>query len=153
MEIQNKDSSAHYKHLVIMTLIHVPIMYIIMFVMVDRSSSIYNNLNTFFMAVMMATPMAALMTFMGGMYHDKKKNLIVYIFSFAALIVFYVFVRAQVLIGDKQFLRSMIPHHSGAILMCEKSKLQDDEIKKLCTTIVDSQKSEVEQMKKILERL
>jgi uncharacterized protein (DUF305 family) len=23
-------------------------------------------------------------------------------------------------VGDDQFLRSMIPHHSGAILMCEQ---------------------------------
>ncbi|MFZ8373971.1 DUF305 domain-containing protein, partial [Staphylococcus aureus] len=40
-------------------------------------------------------------------------------------------VRAQALVGDKQFLRAMIPHHSGAILMCQQANLTDPEIKKL----------------------
>ncbi len=31
-------------------------------------------------------------------------------------------------IGDKEFLRSMIPHHSGAILMCEQATLTDPEM-------------------------
>lgn len=106
------------------------------------------------MAVMMAAPMIALMPLMmRGMYPDRKKNLIVYISSLALLLVFYFAVREQVLIGDKQFLRSMIPHHSGAILMCEEASLQDQEIKSLCAAIIEGQKREVEQMQKILERI
>ena len=30
---------------------------------------------------------------------------------------------------------SMIPHHAGAILMCEEARLQNAEIRKLCETI------------------
>jgi uncharacterized protein (DUF305 family) len=36
-----------------------------------------------------------------------------------------------VAVGDKQFLRSMIPHHAGAILMCEKASIKDAEIRAL----------------------
>ncbi len=52
-------------------------------------------------------------------------------------------------IGDKEFLRSMIPHHSGAILMCEQATLTDPEIKALCRGIVDGQRQEIAQMEAI----
>jgi uncharacterized protein (DUF305 family) len=61
--------------------------------------------------------------------------------------------RQQTAIGDVQFLRSMIPHHSGAILMCGESNLSDLEIKKLCDQIVASQREEISQMERILGRL
>lgn len=40
----------------------------------------------------------------------------------------------------------MIPHHSGAVLMCEQAKLSDPEIQRLCKQIVISQKQEIAQM-------
>jgi len=60
--------------------------------------------------------------------------------------------RTQAAVGDKGFLRSMIPHHSGAILMCEQAKLTDPEIVALCTGIVRSQAQEIAQMEAILKR-
>ena len=46
----------------------------------------------------------------------------------------------------------MIPHHAGAILMCENANIQDPEIKKLCEEIVASQQREIAQMKaKLIE--
>jgi uncharacterized protein (DUF305 family) len=47
----------------------------------------------------------------------------------------------------------MIPHHSGAILMCEQSPITDPEIVALCAHIVKSQMDEIRQMEKILARL
>lgn len=37
-----------------------------------------------------------------------------------------------------------IPHHAGAILMCEKAEPKDPEIKKLCADIIASQQAEIE---------
>jgi uncharacterized protein (DUF305 family) len=65
----------------------------------------------------------------------------------AALAGFWIFIRQQTAITDTQFLRSMIPHHSGAILMCRKASIQDPEIKQLREAIVSSQQSEIDQMK------
>ena len=56
-------------------------------------------------------------------------------------------------IGDTAFLRSMIPHHSGAILMCREASIHDPEIKTLCGEIVEGQRREIDQMKAILSRL
>ena len=37
--------------------------------------------------------------------------------SLVALAVLWILIRQQAAITDRQFLRSMIPHHAGAILM------------------------------------
>ena len=71
----------------------------------------------------------------------------------AIFVLSLVGIRQQSLVGDDQFLRSMIPHHSGAILMCEEAKLTDPEIRQLCGEIIQAQKDEISQMKRIMDRL
>ena len=106
------------------------------------------------MAGMMVAPMIIMMPLlMSSMYTDKKANIVTYAVAAAAFLLLFLAMRTQSFIGDRQFLRSMIPHHSGAILMCEKSNIQDAEIRALCDGIVKGQKSEIDQMKKILQRL
>lgn len=46
----------------------------------------------------------------------------------------------------------MIPHHSGAILMCEQASITDPEIIALCQQIISSQQKEITQMEAILAR-
>ena len=60
---------------------------------------------------------------------------------------------SQTLIDDRQFIASMIPHHSGAILMCREANLADTELKTLCQQIVEAQRSEIEKMESIRNRL
>jgi len=89
---------------------------------------------------------------MRSMYQDQRLNAIILSMSSVALILFFVLIRQQTAISDRQFLRSMIPHHAGAILMCQQASIQDPEIKTLCQTIIASQQSEIDQMKeKLLE--
>lgn len=143
-----------YRHLLLMGFLHLPLMYAIMFTMVYSAHEVVHNLNTFYMAGMMATPMAVLMPLlMKKMYPNKKLNRIVYAFSALLFLTLFEFMRSQAFVGDKQFLRSMIPHHSGAVLMCERAKIQDREIMDLCQQIITSQKAEIDQMKSILTRL
>jgi uncharacterized protein (DUF305 family) len=73
--------------------------------------------------------------------------------SVIALIGFFLFIRQQTAITDRQFLRSMIPHHSSAILMCERSPVQDPDIQALCDSIIQSQQEEINKMEAILQRL
>ena len=129
-------------------------MYIIMYSNIDVFSNLFLNLNKFYMAVMMTLPMIAIeIGLMTSMYKNKKKN---YFFIFGAiflLIIFFLFIRNQTGIEDKQFLKSMIPHHSSAILMCEQANIEDQEILELCDSIIQSQQQEINQMKKILDRM
>lgn len=129
------------------------IMYLVMFTMIDGPAEFYNNLNMAYMAVMMVAPMAILMVLMmGAMYQSRAANIAI-IIGFAGLFAAaFVFMRQQTAIGDVQFLRSMIPHHSGAILMCREADLRDPEVSKLCEEIVRSQRTEIGQMERILTR-
>ena len=58
----------------------------------------------------------------------------------------------QFVVGDQQFLRSVIPHHSIAIETCERVDFDDPEIIDLCHRIIESQQ-EIAQMEDILDRL
>jgi len=91
------------------------------------------------------------MLLMSGMYHNKRLNGVIMAVSVLAGMAFFTFIRQQVAISDRQFLRSMIPHHSGAILMCEGASLEDQRIKDLCKTIVAGQQAEIDQMRAMLD--
>jgi uncharacterized protein (DUF305 family) len=56
-------------------------------------------------------------------------------------------------VGDVQFLKSMIPHHAGAVLMCEQAPIEDGAVRELCKSIIASQQEEIAQMKGMLARL
>jgi uncharacterized protein (DUF305 family) len=142
-----------YKSLAIQTAISGVIMYGVMFVMIDRLSSYYNNLNTLYMTLMMVAPMVVLMVLaMGHMFPSKRLNVL--LLGGCAVVFFggFALIRTQTTIGDTQFLRSMIPHHSGAVLMCEQASLSDPEIVALCGQIIKSQREEIAQMEAMLAR-
>lgn len=129
------------------------VMYLAMFAMIWSWGEFIQNVNFFYMALVMWAPMGAIMlATMGGMYRNRTLNTALYL-AFAAMFVLSLLgIRQQSLVGDDQFLRSMIPHHSGAILMCEEAKLTDPEIRKLCGEIIEAQKEEIAQMKRIMAR-
>lgn len=142
-----------YRSLALQTVISALIMYLVMFVMIDRLSSFYNNLNMVYMTLMMVSPMVVLMIVaMPDMFPSKRLNMLLLLGSAVAFFGSFALIRTQTTIGDTAFLRSMIPHHSGAILMCEQAKLSDPEVRELCSGIIAGQKSEIDQMKRILER-
>lgn len=156
---QDQNHSAHkkmrpYAKLAWMGLAHLPIMYVIMFAMVDTWGDVFHNVNTLYMALMMAAPMVAIMPFtMKEMYPDKRKNALVVLGSFFVLMVSFAGIRYQWGVGDGQFIRSMIPHHSGAILMCRDASITDGELKNLCENISRGQRKEIDDMNRILQRL
>ena len=135
-------------------LVGLAIMYFAMFAMIAGWGDFYNNINMAYMAVMMAAPMGTLMLLtMPGMYPSRGLNLALHAVFVLAFLGAFAAIRWQIGIGDDQFIRSMIPHHSGAILMCNEAELADAELLDLCTGIVEGQRDEIEQMQAILDRL
>jgi uncharacterized protein (DUF305 family) len=65
----------------------------------------------------------------------------------------FLFISQQTLVGDRQFIRSMIPHHSGAIVMCWEANLNDPDLEQLFLEIIEARKQEIDQMEAILDRL
>lgn len=130
------------------------IMYLVMFSMIAGLGDFYNNLNMFYMALTMVAPMGVLMLLtMGSMYENRRLNLALHAGLALLFVAALLGTRSQAAIGDAQFLRSMIPHHSGAVLMCREAPVRDPEIVALCGQIIESQQREIDQMKRILERL
>jgi uncharacterized protein (DUF305 family) len=119
--------------------------------MVDSVADVYSSFNQVYMAGLMTAPMVVIeLLLMSGMYQNKKLNALIIAVSCVAGISFFMFIRQQTAISDRQFLRSMIPHHSGAILMCDDASIQDQRIKDLCKTIISGQRSEIDQMRALL---
>ncbi len=146
--------SKMYKKLALMILLSFGAMYILMYSMVDSISDSVPNVNQFYMAGLMTMPMLILeLLIMGGMYMNKKWNTLLIAAGFIGLVGFFLCIRQQAGVGDRQFLKSMIPHHGAAILMVEKAALTDPEVKKLGEGIIAAQQAEISQMKAKLKEL
>jgi hypothetical protein len=151
---QNQEMKMKPTTLLLMGGIHFILMFVLMYAMVDTLANIYPNLNQAYMAGIMTAPMLMLeIALMHRMYQNKRVLTVILGSSIVVLALFFFFIRTQTAIGDKEFLKSMIPHHGGAILMCKNAPIQDSEIKALCQSIIASQQSEIDQMKRILNRL
>lgn len=129
-------------------------MYILMYAMVNSLANVFSSFNQFYMAGLMTTPMLVLeLVVMGMMYTNKRLNRTLIGFGVFFGVVFWLLIRNQVGIDDKEFVRSMIPHHGGAVLMCENASLTDPELQQFCKNIIAGQNGEIEQMKRIMQRL
>lgn len=153
----HRMSRKHYGLLVLNVLISAVIMYFVMFSMIWSTDAFVNNINFVYMAVLMATPMGVLMLLMmGPRCPNRRLNVALHAtFGLLFVIAFYA-TRDQSQVGDRQFLRSMIPHHSGALTMCRRASLRDAQVRDLCfgpNGIVESQTREIEEMEHILARL
>jgi uncharacterized membrane protein len=148
-------ATPHYLSLAAQLAISALFMYLLMFLMIDTADHFENNLNALYMTGAMVAPMGiAMILMMRSMFPRRWLN-VGLLAGFVALYVAGIwFTRQQTFIDDRQFLRSMIPHHSGAILMCEQADISDPEIVSLCQeAIIPSQTAEIEQMQEILARL
>lgn len=153
-QAQGAHSKSHYGRLLIMSALSFLSMYALMYAMVDIPGNVFMNLNQVYMAGLMTAPMVLLeLWLMRGMYPDRTINLVIAAVSAIALLAFFFLIRQQTAISDKQFLRSMIPHHAGAVLMCGRAPVHDLEIKKLCQTIISGQQSEIAQMRTLLREM
>ena len=155
--MNGKMAGKHYTMLALNLAISLLIMYLAMFAMIWSSDEFFNNSNMLYMALVMWAPMGILMLLMMPMMYPNKKLNMILLGSFAlVLILSFWAIRDQTLVGDKQFVRAMIPHHSGAITMCNRASIRDQEIRDICfkpNGIIESQKREIAQMERILERL
>ncbi len=150
----HKTGNRHYLHLASMAALSVAAMFTLMYAMVNAFENVYVNVNQFYMAGLMTAPMVIIeMIIMRPMYHNGKLNAAIMAASVIALAAFWLLIRQQSAVRDEQFLRSMIPHHAGAILMCEQASISDPEIKRLCESIKTSQRAEINQMKAKLREL
>lgn len=144
----------HYGRLTVMFVLSFVSMYALMYAMVHTAGDVYHSLNQVYMAGLMAAPMVIIeLLMMRSMFQNTTLNALIIGAAVIAGIGFFLFIRQQTAISDTQFLRSMIPHHSGAILMCEQASIRNPKIQELCQSIIASQQTEINQMRGILREL
>lgn len=148
------EGNRMYKNLAIMAVLSFAAMYVLMYSMVDTFANVIPNVNQLYMAGLMAMPMVIIeLIVMRGMYKNIKLNVGIIGASVLITAVFFFCIRKQAAVSDKQFLKSMIPHHAAAILMVEKASLSDPEIQELAQNIIVTQQAEIAQMKAKIEEL
>jgi hypothetical protein len=140
-----------YFRLLIALSISYVVMAALMFSRVNLASNVFLSLNQIYMAGLMVSSMLLIMlTVMGSMYQNKQMNFVL-LFAGAALIgLFWILLRTQAGVGNQQFLRSMIPHHAAAILVCQQASITEPPIQALCKEIVESQEREIREMKALM---
>ncbi|MCG9971817.1 DUF305 domain-containing protein [Christiangramia crocea] len=152
---QNKMKGGKYVKFFMMLGLSFIAMYITMYLNTYEFDHVYFSLTRFYMTCLGISAMAVIMlSFMLNMYKNKKKNIAIYVGSLVLFISALGLVRAQgPIIGDVLYMKAMIPHHSIAILTSKRADIKDPETKKLAEEIIEAQKREIAQMKKIIYRL
>ena len=127
------------------------VMFFLSMALIAQWSHFHLNLSNFYMAVAMVAPMGLIMLgVMHDMFPNPRLNAALAI-SFVALFTLGLWLgRTEAFVGNEQFLRAMIPHHSRAILVCNEAQITDEAIARLCDQIIASQQEEITIMERML---
>lgn len=143
-----------YRKFTLVITINAIVMFFVMYATLYSLEHFHFNINRLYMTFMMVAPMVILMLmFMRDRYHNKTLNLVLSFVFTAVFLICLLLVRTQTPVGNAQFLRSMIPHHSGAILMCRQAQITNPEIQALCERIIETQKQEIAEMEQLLKEI
>lgn len=128
-------------------------MYFLAFQQIEQSAHFKWSLSVFWISLSMVSAMGIIM--IGGMWKmmpDRRVNFALLAVFALVLLGAFTAGRFEAGVGDDAFLRSMIPHHSRAIHMCQQANLADHEVIQLCGQIVEAQREEIAQMERIIAR-
>lgn len=152
-EMDGGGMKGSYGKFALMMAVSFVIMYAVMFLNVSKFNHIYLSLNRFYMTLLMVAPMSLVMIgLMRGMYPNKKANLGIIAAGIVVFVLAFICLRTQAFVGNRQYMRGMIPHHSSAIMTSAHADLQDPEVKKLSQEIIEAQEREIALMKQLLEK-
>lgn len=106
----------------------------------------------FYMTFVMGAAMAGIMlSFMLGMYRDRRINIGIFAAGALVFAVSIWLVRSQVTVQDQSYMSAMIPHHSIAILTSERSGINDVRVCELAVGIIEAQRREIDEMNWLIE--
>jgi hypothetical protein len=106
----------------------------------------------FYMTLIMGAGMAVVMlSYMTGMYDDRKVNLAIVAGSLIAFAAALWLMRSQITVQDSSYMEAMIPHHSIAILTSERAEIRDVRVRELADEIIRAQRREIKEMEWLIE--
>lgn len=142
-----------YSRLAVSLAASLVVMYLLAFSQIDSLDHFELSLSVFWITLSMVSAMGLIMlTTMGGMFGNRRVKAVLYAAFAAVLAGAFAASRTEALVGDDAFLRSMIPHHSRAIHMCQEAGIRDRAIQDLCARIIRTQRLEIAEMEAIMER-
>lgn len=127
------------------------VMFILMYLNTYAWEHVFFSETRLYMAILMGATMAVVMlSFMLGMYADKRLNAAILI---GAVVVFagsLWLVRSQVTVSGTSYMRAMIPHHSIAVMTSERAGIEDARVRQLADEIIAAQRKEIAQMRYLI---
>src|SRR5574338_350171 len=130
------------------TLIMFFLMYQLVYSLDDAMLSINRIIASLIMGCVMTIVMLA---FMWPMYNGVKTKAFVLVVAALATLILLSVNRSQALIGDVNFMKSMIPHHSIAVNNARKASISDPRVRRLADGIIESQVLEIAEMKLLID--
>lgn len=130
------------------------LMYWLMYLNVFQLDHILYSETRLYMALIMGSVMAIVMLlFMWPMYKNKKTNTVMLSLSAIVFALSLWLVRSQTLVDDTGWMKAMIPHHSIAILTSKRANISDPRVQELADSIINAQRKEINEMKKLIKDL
>lgn len=130
------------------TIVMFPLMYQLVYSADHATFSLTRLVSSVVMGCVMAVTMLA---FMWKMYAGPSTKLAVLVGSIALGAIVLAINRQQTLIGDVDFMKSMIPHHSIAINNARNANIRDPRVRKLADGIIRAQVKEIAEMKLLVD--
>lgn len=128
------------------------VMFFLMYQLVYADEHLFFSINRAVSSLVSGAVMTMIMlAFMWKMYGPKNVKVMVMVAAAVAAVGILWLNRSQTLIGDSEFMESMIPHHSIAINNARKSSISDPRVRKLADEIIEAQVKEIAQMELLLE--
>lgn len=151
-EESNQDRSGIYWRFGAMIVTAMAAMFVLMYVNTFELDHVKWSETRFYMTFVMGAAMAGIMlSFMLGMYRDRRANIGIFIASVVVLVGSIWLVRSQATVQDESYMSAMIPHHSIAILTSERSEIEDVRVCELAVGIIEAQRREIAEMEWLIE--
>lgn len=143
-----------YGRLLAMVLTSTVVMYFFMYWNIYRIEDFRLSETRAFMSMLMGGTMLAIMlAFMLHMYRNTAMNLVLFATSALLFAAGLWFVRSQATVQDGSWMKSMIPHHSIAIMVSERAEITDPRVRKLADEIIAAQEKEIAEMSYLIRDL
>jgi hypothetical protein len=127
------------------------IQYVFMsYIQANRSEDITNSVGKVYMCTMMGLFMALLSIILNPMFNQGR-----FLTACSLLVITIYLYKIQFGIGDKNYLREMIEHHSMALLTSKEIlvKSRNPSVINLATRILTTQEKEIDDMKYLLKSI
>ena len=130
------------------------VMYLFTYLNTYRFNHVFFSETRLYMAILMRASMAVVMLgFMLHMLKNRRVNLGIFASGIVVFALALFLVRSQTTVDDTSYMKAMIPHHSIAILTSERARISDPRVRRLADEIIEAQRREIEEMKKLIQDL